>query len=228
MAFSLPDLSYKYEDLEPHIDKETMKTHHSKHHQTYINKLNKTVEDNNIEETSLFNLLANIKDSTKTYSPEIKKSLINNGGGHYNHSLFWAYMSPSSSVEDINKELMLKINESFQSLDSFIKAFDAQAVGLFGSGWVWLCYDKATKKLEIKPTENQDSPIMFSSDLVPLLGLDVWEHAYYLKYKNNRPEYVSNWWNVVNWKFVSCIYENCVVKGKTLELTADGLVKFSN
>ncbi|EOB12288.1 Superoxide dismutase [Mn] 1 [Nosema bombycis CQ1] len=224
MVFSLPNLPYKYEDLEPHIDAETMNTHHTKHHVTYINKLNTTVKDNDIKEDCLATLLTEI-DKNTTYSGEVKKMLINNGGGHLNHSLFWCYMTPKSDITDIGEGLMKEMDKDFESFDNFKKTFDSNAVALFGSGWVWLCFDKSSKKLTIISSGNQDNPLMYDANHIPLLGLDVWEHAYYLRYKNKRPEYVSNWWNVVNWKFVNCAYESFVVKGKKFEMTPDGTLK---
>lgn len=192
--FTVPDLAYDHDALEPYIDEQTMQLHHDKHHQAYVDKLNGAVEgtewaDKDIEEIlqKLDQLPANIQNIIR-----------NNGGGHWNHSFFWQCMAPSAggmpggTLHDL-------IVASFGSLEALKTQVSDAAVGRFGSGWVWLI--KNGDKLEITSTPNQDSPIM--EGVKPLLGLDVWEHAYYLKYQNRRPEYVENWWNVVNWDFVA-------------------------
>ncbi len=183
--FTLPDLPYAFDALEPHIDAQTMEIHHGKHHAAYIKNLNDLVTDK--EEPDLVELLKT------TDNPKIK----NNGGGHYNHSLFWQVMAPGGSK--LEGKLAAGIDSKFGSLDSFKEKFAAAAMGRFGSGWVWLVI--RDKSLEIRDTANQDSPIM--EGLVPILGLDVWEHAYYLKYQNRRADYIAAWWNVVNWSWVS-------------------------
>lgn len=191
--FSLPKLPYDYGALEPYIDAQTMELHHSKHHQTYVDKLNAALTgtewaDKNIEEV-LQNLNA---------LPEEKRTAVqNNGGGHYNHSLFWELMGPGAGGEP-GGELKDRITAAFGSFEEFKNQFAEAGAGRFGSGWVWLI--KEDDGLKITSTPNQDSPIM--EDVVPVMGLDVWEHAYYLKYQNRRPEYIENWWNVVNWSAI--------------------------
>lgn len=176
--FTLPDLPYAYDALEPYIDKATMKVHHDGHHATYVKNLNDLVK----EEKSLEEL---INDP----NPKIK----NNAGGVLNHNFFWEIMSPSSAKP--SGSLAEAINKSFGSLDEFIKQFSDKAIAHFGSGWAWLVANNS--QLEIIDTNNQDSPLSLGKK--PVIGLDVWEHAYYLKYQNKRAEYVKNWWNVVNW-----------------------------
>ncbi|AVP37152.1 superoxide dismutase [Staphylococcus felis] len=195
MAFELPKLPYAYDALEPHIDKETMEIHHSKHHNTYVTKLNATVEGSDLENKSLEDLIANV-DSL----PEDKKTAVrNNGGGHLNHSFFWALLTPNSEEKG---EVVDKINEKWGSLDAFKKEFGDAAAGRFGSGWAWLVVNNG--ELEIVSTPNQDNPL--SEGKTPILALDVWEHAYYLKYQNKRPDYISQFWNVVNWEKVDELY----------------------
>ncbi|WP_026569936.1 MULTISPECIES: superoxide dismutase SodA [Sediminibacillus] len=197
--FELPELPYAYDALEPHIDKETMNIHHTKHHNTYVTKLNGAVEGNSdLENKSLEDLLSDI-DSVPA---EVRTAVRNNGGGHANHSLFWTVLSPNGGGEP-SGELADKINSKFGSFDKFKEEFGNAATGRFGSGWAWLVVNNG--ELEITSTLNQDSPIMEGK--TPILGLDVWEHAYYLKYQNKRPEYVSAFWNVVNWDEVAKRYE---------------------
>ena len=192
MAFSLPDLPYATDALEPSIDKTTMEIHHGKHHATYVNNLNKAVESaGELADKSVQELLAN---NCAAVPENIRTAVRNNGGGHANHSLFWQSMGPGKGGEP-GGTLGEAIKSKFSGLDQFQEQFAAAAVGRFGSGWVWLL-----KNLEIISTPNQDSPLMEGK--IPILGLDVWEHAYYLRYQNRRPEYVKNWWNVVNWKAV--------------------------
>lgn len=191
--FTLPDLPYGYDALEPHIDAKTMEIHHTKHHQTYIDKLNAALEGTEWADKPLEEILQNLDKL-----PADKKTAVqNNGGGHYNHSLFWEWMSPSSGKP--SGQLSEKIDKAFGSFDEFKKQFADGGVGRFGSGWVWLIPDGDS--LKIVSTPNQDSPIM--EGIRPILGLDVWEHAYYLKYQNKRPDYIEAWWNVVNWDAVS-------------------------
>lgn len=196
--FELPDLPYGYDALEPYIDKQTMELHHGKHHQTYIDKLNAAIKDNN--ELSSLSIEDLIKSLDKV-PEEIRTTVRNNGGGHLNHDFFWKIMaSPSEgSGGEPSGDLALAINSSFGSFKEFQEKFAAAAAGRFGSGWAWLV--KNGSGIEITSTPNQDSPI--SENKKPLLGLDVWEHAYYLKYQNRRPEYIDAWWNVVNWQKVS-------------------------
>jgi superoxide dismutase, Fe-Mn family len=196
MAFTLPPLPYPSDALEPHIDKTTMEIHHDKHHGTYVNNLNKALEsapewqDKSIEE-----ILANIN----TVPESIRMAVRNNGGGHANHSLFWPLLSASGGGAP-KGEIASIITSTFGSFDSFKEKFNAAATGRFGSGWAWLVKD-GSGKFEITSTANQDSPLIEGKK--PVLGLDVWEHAYYLKYQNRRPEYIAAWWNVVNWDEVN-------------------------
>lgn len=189
----LPKLSYSYDALDPYIDTQTMEIHHSKHHQAYIDKLNDALKDTTWAEKPIEEILQNIDKL-----PQDKQIAVrNNGGGHYNHSLFWQYMTPGGG--EISSKILDLVNNSFGSIEKFKEQFSASAVGRFGSGWVWLI--QKDDNLEIISTPNQDSPIM--EGVRPLLALDVWEHAYYLKYQNRRPEYIENWWNVVDWDFVN-------------------------
>ncbi|MDR9831910.1 superoxide dismutase [Staphylococcus coagulans] len=196
MAFVLPKLPYDYDALEPHIDKETMVLHHDKHHNTYVTKLNAAVEGTDLENKSIEDLIANL-DSV----PEDKRTAVrNNGGGHLNHSFFWQIISPNSEEKG---EVVDKIKEQWGSLDAFKKEFADKAAGQFGSGWAWLVVNNG--QLEIVTTPNQDSPL--TNGQTPILNLDVWEHAYYLKYQNKRPDYINSFWNVVNWEKVNELYQ---------------------
>ncbi|MBA8761776.1 superoxide dismutase [Staphylococcus coagulans] len=196
MAFELPKLPYDYDALEPHIDKETMVLHHDKHHNTYVTKLNAAVEGTDLENKSIEDLIANL-DSV----PEDKRTAVrNNGGGHLNHSFFWQIISPNSEEKG---EVVNKIKEQWGSLDAFKKEFADKAAGQFGSGWAWLVVNNG--QLEIVTTPNQDSPL--TNGQTPILNLDVWEHAYYLKYQNKRPDYINSFWNVVNWEKVDELYQ---------------------
>lgn len=197
--FILPDLPYAYDALEPSIDQETMNIHHTKHHNTYVNNLNSALEGHSdLQDKTLEELISNLNDVPE----EIRTAVRNNGGGHANHSLFWKVLSPNGGGEPTG-ELAEKINEKFGSFDKFKEEFAAAAAGRFGSGWAWLVLNNG--ELEITSTPNQDSPLMEGK--TPLLGLDVWEHAYYLKYQNRRPEYIEAFWNVVNWDEVAKNYE---------------------
>ena len=194
MAFEVPPLPYDYNALEPHIDEETMRLHHDKHHQAYVDKANAALEGTDWANESVEQILSIIETL-----PEDKQQVLrNNAGGHANHSLFWEIMSPDGGGEP-EGELADAINETFGSLDELKKAVNDGGVNRFGSGWSWLVHDGTA--LAVYSTANQDSPIMQSDE--PLLGIDVWEHAYYLKYQNRRPDYVSAWWNVVNWDKVA-------------------------
>lgn len=190
--FNVPELPYEYESLEPAISRDIMRLHHSKHHQTYVDKLNDAVGSApELQGKSIEELLANLADLPES----VRTAVRNNGGGHYNHSLFWQWMSPDGGGEP-SGALAEQLSERYGSFQGFIDEFSAQAAGVFGSGWVWLMPD-----LEVTTTPNQDNPIMEGSP-APILGLDVWEHAYYLDYKNVRPDYVKAWWNIVNWSAV--------------------------
>ncbi len=197
MAFTLPPLPYPSDALEPHIDKITMEIHHDKHHGAYVTNLNKALESApDLQNKSVEELLAN---NLAAVPESIKTAVRNNGGGHANHSLFWNLLArnaggaPKGDIESV-------ISSNFAGFDSFKEKFNAAATTRFGSGWAWLVKDKSGK-FEITSTANQDSPLMEGKK--PVLGLDVWEHAYYLKYQNRRPEYIAAWWNVVNWDEVN-------------------------
>lgn len=191
MAFTLPKLSYDFNALEPHIDARTMEIHHGKHHNGYVTNLNNAVAGTDAEKLSLEDICKNIS--------KYPVAVRNNGGGHYNHSLFWTVMSPKGGGNP-SGGLADAINAAFGSVDEMKAKFNAAAAGRFGSGWAWLIKD-ASGKLAITSTHNQDNPLMDNAETkgTPILGLDVWEHAYYLNYQNRRPDYVSAWWNVVNW-----------------------------
>lgn len=198
MAFELPALPYDYDALEPHFDKETMNIHHTKHHNGYVNNLNAALEGNNeLFGKSVEDILKNLE-----VVPEEKRTAVrNNGGGHANHTLFWTILSPNGGGEPTG-ELAEAINSKFGDFASFKDEFSKAAATRFGSGWAWLVFNNG--QLEVTSTPNQDSPLMDGK--TPILGLDVWEHAYYLKYQNRRPDYVSSFWNVVNWNEVSKRY----------------------
>ncbi len=197
MAFSVPPLPYPSDALEPNIDKTTMEIHHDKHHGAYVTNLNKALESApDLANKSVEELLAN---NLAAVPEAIKTAVRNNGGGHANHSLFWKLLSPKGGGAP-KGEIEGVIMSNFGSFDSFKEKFNAAATGRFGSGWAWLVKD-GSGKFEIISTANQDSPLMDAKK--PLLGLDVWEHAYYLKYQNRRPEYIGAWWNVVNWDEVN-------------------------
>ena len=201
MSFLLPKLSYGYDALEPVIDAKTMEIHHSKHHAGYTNKLNAALEKHpDLDSMSIEKLLTGLDDVPE----DIRTAVRNNGGGFYNHSLYWEVMAPGGASKP-SEELSKMINQTFSSLEELQELFSKEAVDRFGSGWAWLVSD-ANKDLEILSTSNQDSPI--SLGLTPILGIDVWEHAYYLNYQNNRAEYVKAWWDIINWDVVSQNYKN--------------------
>jgi Fe-Mn family superoxide dismutase len=194
MAHELPPLPYPYDALEPHIDEATMRIHHDKHHATYVEKLNTALDNTEWADRPIEQVLDNLD-----LLPEDRRTAVrNNGGGHANHSLFWELMSPDGGREP-DDELARAIEDAFESLDAFKERFNGAAVKRFGSGWAWLIHDGTG--LAVTSTANQDSPLMTGD--VPLLGLDVWEHAYYLQYQNRRPEYIEAWWNVVDWARVA-------------------------
>ncbi len=201
MAHELPALPYAKDALEPYIDAATMEIHHGKHHNAYVTNLNKAIAGNAALEAKTIEALVSDLSSV----PEnIRNAVRNNGGGHLNHSMFWNLMAPKAGGAPSGK-LAEDIAAAFGSFDSFKEKFEAGGVGRFGSGWVWLMVGKAGK-LEIASTPNQDNPIMDGSGK-PILGCDVWEHAYYLKYQNRRPDYLKAWWNVVSWDQVAKHYE---------------------
>ena len=191
MAFELPKLGYDYDALEPHIDARTMEIHHSKHHQGYTNKLNAAIEGTDLEGKSIEDILTNLDMSNG--------AVRNNGGGFYNHSLFWSVLNPNDRGY-LSGDLKDAIEAAYGSKDAFIEAFSKAAATQFGSGWAWLCVHKGGK-VEICSTPNQDNPLMpgVTCGGTPILGLDVWEHAYYLNYQNRRPDYINAFFNVVNW-----------------------------
>jgi Fe-Mn family superoxide dismutase len=192
MAFSLPPLPYDYTALEPHIDEQTMRIHHDKHHAAYVNNLNAALEPHAaLQSKSLDELIGNLEALPEA----IRTPVRNNGGGHHNHTLFWEIMAPGGAKEP-QGELADAMNQAFGGFAQFKEAFTKSCTTRFGSGWAWLAVKK-DGGLEVYSTANQDSPVMEGKR--PLLGCDVWEHAYYLKYQNRRPDYVSAWWNVVNW-----------------------------
>jgi Fe-Mn family superoxide dismutase len=198
MPFEVPPLPYDYAALEPHIDEATMRVHHDKHHQAYVDKANAALEGTAEAHESVEHLLTILETL-----PEEKRTVLrNNAGGHANHSLFWEIMSPDGGGEP-EGDLAQGIDDTFGSLDALKKAVNDAGVARFGSGWTWLIWDGTG--LAVVSTPNQDSPIMNSDE--PLLGIDVWEHAYYLKYQNKRPDYLEAWWNVVNWPAVAERYE---------------------
>lgn len=195
--FTLPQLDYSYDALEDYISTEIMELHHSKHHQAYVDKLNTALEKApDFQGKDIKELLKNLDQLPE----DIRTAVRNNGGGHYNHSFFWKVMSPSGGGEP-SGELARKLEEKYGSFEEFKEVFGDAAAGVFGSGWAWLMPD-----LTISTSPNQDSPIM-DGEAAPILGLDVWEHAYYLDYKNRRPDYIDAWWNVVNWPEVELHYE---------------------
>jgi Fe-Mn family superoxide dismutase len=210
--YKLPDLGYAYNALEPYIDTETMTTHHTKHHQAYVDNLNKALADHPLFQTkTLVWLLIHLQDLPEN----LRKPLENHGGGHFNHSLFWQLMKPvkpESNQENNNipvGQLAEQITKTFGSFDEFKTSFEKTAQTVFGSGWAWLCLD-TQKRLVITSTSNQDTPL--DKDLLPILGFDVWEHAYYLKYKNKRADYALAWWHVVNWERADELYAQALAQ----------------
>jgi Fe-Mn family superoxide dismutase len=197
MAYSLPELPFAYDALEPHIDARTMEIHHGKHHNGYVTKVNAAIEGSDLSEKSIEDLVSDLESV-----PEASRGAVrNNGGGHANHSLFWSVMSPNGGGEPTG-ELADAINAEFGSFDGFKEKFAAAAGTRFGSGWAWLSVDNG--KLAVESTPNQDNPLM--AGRTPILGLDVWEHAYYLHYQNRRPDYVGAFFNVIDWNAVAARY----------------------
>lgn len=197
MAFELPNLPYSYDALEPHIDAKTMEIHHSKHHQAYTNNLNAAIEGTDLAGKSIDEIIKNLDLNNK--------AVRNNGGGFYNHNLFWEVMAPNAGGQPTG-DLAAAINDAFGSFDAFKDAFAKAGATQFGSGWAWLCVKNG--KLEVCSTANQDNPLMpgIGCEGTPILGLDVWEHAYYLNYQNRRPDYINAFFNVVNWDAVAKKY----------------------
>jgi Fe-Mn family superoxide dismutase len=204
MPHTLPPLPYAFDALEPHIDAQTMQIHHGKHHQAYVNNLNAALDKHaELHQRTLEALLAGIAGVPE----DIRTAVRNNGGGHHNHSLFWTVMSPKGGGEPGAGPLAQAIRGAFGDVAKLKEQMGAAATGRFGSGWAWLAVTK-DKKLEVFSSANQDSPLMDGK--TPILGLDVWEHAYYLKYQNRRPDYVAAWWNLVNWPEVERRYSAAV------------------
>jgi len=200
MPYTVPDLPYDYAALEPHIDEATMRVHHDKHHAAYVTNLNAAIEGTEWDGRPIEQVLADLD-----LLPEDKQAAVrNNGGGHANHTLFWEIMGPNGGGEP-SGALAKAISDTFDGLDQLKSAMNDAGVKRFGSGWSWLVWDGTG--LSVYSTANQDSPILTSYDDVPLLGIDVWEHSYYLKYQNRRPDYLEAWWNVVNWPAVEARYE---------------------
>jgi len=198
MAYEVPPLPYDYAALEPHIDEQTMRVHHDKHHQAYVDRVNGALEGTEYADKPIEEVIANL-----SAIPEDKRGVVrNHGGGHLNHTLFWPSMSPDGGGEP-SGALAGAINSAFGSFDAFKEQFEAAGVNQFGSGWAWLVLDGG--ELKVTSTANQDNPV--TNGQAPLLGNDVWEHAYYLKYQNRRPEYLKAWWNVVNWDTVAERYD---------------------
>lgn len=207
MVYELPELPYPYDALEPHIDSKTMEIHHDKHHGGYVKKLNDAIskypdlEGKDVEEL--------LEDNLNIVPKDIQSAVRNNGGGHANHSLFWKILTADEDKKKFEGAVAEKITSTFGGFDDFKERFNEAALSRFGSGWAWLVVNDAGE-LEIISTANQDSPIMEGK--IPILGLDVWEHAYYLKYQNKRPDYVDAFWNVVNWEMVNDNYENAIAE----------------
>lgn len=194
--FEVPKLSYSYEALEPHISREIMELHHNKHHMAYVSKLNGAIEAvEGLEGRSIEDIISNLNDI-----PEAQRQTVrNNGGGHYNHSLFWLCMNPNGGGKPVG-DLFAALEDKYGDFESFKQAFNDKAATVFGSGWVWLQPD-----LSIISSPNQDNPLM-TGGAAPILGLDVWEHAYYLDYKNVRADYIQAWWNIIDWEYVETRY----------------------
>lgn len=202
MKFEFAELPYAYDALEPHIDKQTMEIHHTKHHKAYYDKFTAALNDSEYADKSIEEIFANISKA-----PAV---IRNNGGGYYNHNLFWQCMSPNGGGNPTGK-LSEAINQKFGSYDEFKTKFNEAAANRFGSGWAWLCV-KSDKSLSICSSANQDNPLMDVAECMgtPVMGLDVWEHAYYLKYQNRRPDYIGAFWNVVDWKSIGERYESLI------------------
>lgn len=223
--YALPDLPYDFQSLEPFIDTTTMHLHHDKHHATYVSKLNDAIAKLADDDKKARLATSDIVE-VQRHADDLPVAIRNNGGGHYNHSLFWKWMAPvgTSNVRPA-PDLLAAVDTTFGSLDAMRQQFNDAAATRFGSGWAWLCVDAqhpsgdSKQSLHIVSTPNQDNPLMWKDkSLIPILGLDVWEHAYYLKYQNRRAEYIERWWNVVNWDFVSRCYDDYAIKGKAVEL----------
>jgi superoxide dismutase, Fe-Mn family len=204
MAYSLPTLPYAYDALEPHIDAKTMEIHHSKHHQTYINNINAAIEGTEWEKLNIEDLVSQVNQVPEN----LKNTVINNAGGHANHTLFWTVMNPNGGGQP-SGQVSLAIEQELGGFEAFKEAFTKAAISRFGSGWAWLSVTPE-KRLIVESSANQDSPLMHGN--IPVLALDVWEHAYYLKFQNRRPEYIAAFYNVVNWAEVNRRYLEAIQK----------------
>lgn len=203
MTFTLPSLNYDYSALEPHIDAKTMEIHLTKHHQTYVTKLNEAIAGTTLENQSITDILKNFNDVPEN----IKTAVQNHGGGHYNHTLFWTTLTPQSDISLISADFHKAITADIGGIDELMKSFTLAATNRFGSGWAWISVTPA-KKLVIESTANQDCPLMKGN--TPILGIDVWEHAYYLNYQNRRPDYINAFYKIVDWSEVSKNFEKAV------------------
>ena len=205
MTFTLPKLPYAFDALEPFIDAKTMEIHHDNHHQAYVDNLNKALEKYpELQKLKIDELLKKFAD----LPDEVKTTVKNHGGGHFNHSLFWEILSNNKKKKEFNRTIAETIERNFESFDKFKELLNDCAMKRFGSGWAWLVFNPNTTKLEIYSTANQDSPLM--EGRIPLLGIDVWEHAFYLKYHNRKAEYVAAFWNIINWQQVEKNYLNAI------------------
>ena len=205
MTFTLPKLPYAFDALEPFIDAKTMEIHHDNHHQAYVDNLNKALEKYpELQKLKIEELLKKFAD----LPDELKTAVKNHGGGHFNHSLFWEILSNNKKKKEFNRTIAETIERNFESFDKFKELLNDCAMKRFGSGWAWLVFNPNTTKLEIYSTANQDSPLM--EGRIPLLGIDVWEHAFYLKYHNRKAEYVAAFWNIINWQQVEKNYLNAI------------------
>jgi len=214
MAYTLPDLPYAFDALEPYIDARTMEIHHGKHHQAYVNKLNEAIQGHDLGNPTVEELVAAIH----TVPEEIRTAVRNHGGGHANHSLFWTIMGPGAGGTP-SGDLAKALQEQLGGFDAFKSALTKEALGRFGSGWAWLSVD-ANRKLVVENTPNQNSPLMHGN--TPILGIDVWEHAYYLKYQNRRPEYVEAFFNVLHWEHVAQRYAEALQRAGTVAAGTTG------
>lgn len=217
MLFQLPTLPFAYDAFEPYIDAQTMEIHHTKHHQTYIDQLNNVIRNNpDLEQLSLEALLR----SYQSYDQKTGLIIKNHGGGHFNHTFFWTQMHPEGLREPIGT-LAEKIIATFGSFQNFKTEFESAAKSVFGSGWAWLCID-LEKQLVIIATPNQDAPLLYN--IQPVMGLDVWEHAYYLKYQNRRVDYINAWWHVVDWQVLEKNYQKAIELVKPRNTEIEGVV----
>jgi len=220
MEFKLPSLPYDFDYLEPVIDKETMHLHYEKHHNAYKNKLNATIKKLDLKNHSIVHIIIDI--DAYNINKVDRQSIIFNGGGYYNHALYWNCMNKNSNYEDLDPKIREKIEETFGGYEQLKKSFNEKAAVIQGSGWQWLCYNAETKQLNLQSTSNQDTPLSSNNKNIPILACDVWEHAYYLKYKNERVRYLDNWWNIIDWKNVDVFYNSFAAQGHPVDFDVDG------